>query len=132
MNQPDAYAMSTAGFWGIVAIFEGLHPAAACGAAFGCFFFLSFPDPDQRPLIRKIALLFFSWGVGYSLGTAAAGSKDWGAFAMFIAICGSALSATVFGVLNLMVHNNSDLPKWLSKLLDRLPFTKSRTPDEPQ
>lgn len=132
MNEPDAYAMSTAGFWAIVSILEGLHPAAACGAAFGCFFFLAFPDPDKRPILRKISLLFFSWGVGYSLGTAAAGSANWNGFAMFIAISGSALSATVFGVINLMVRNDGPLPKWLATILDRLPFTKSRNPDEPQ
>lgn len=132
MNEPSISAMTTYLGWVIVSVLQGLHPGAACGAAFGCFFFLAFPDPDKRPVMRKLALLAFSWGVGYSLGTAAAGSATWSSFAMFVAVSSSALAATVFGVFNLMVKNDGPLPKWLGVILDRVPFLKSRNTDEPK
>lgn len=132
MNEPSPEALATYSFWVLVSVIQGLHPAAACGAAFGCFFLLAFPDPDRRPIVRKVCLLMFSWGVGYSLGTLTAGSASWSGAAMFVAVSGSALAATVFGVINIMIRNDGPLPKWLATILDRLPFLKPRNPNDPQ
>lgn len=132
MSEPNIEAMTTSVGSFLFAIAQGLHPGAACGAAFGCFFFLAFPDAEKRPVARKLSLLAFSWGVGYSLGTAAAGSVTWSGFAMFVAVSSSALAATIFGVINLMVRNDGPLPKWMATILDRVPFLKSRNSDEPK
>ena len=132
MNEPTLEAFRSYLLWLVVSVAQGLHPVAATGAAFGCCFLLAFPDPDKRPVVRKFCLLMFSWGVGYSLGTATAESPHWSGLAMFVAISGAALAAAVFGVVNLMVRNDGPLPRWLSTILDRVPFLKPRPPNDPQ
>jgi len=126
MNQPSIEAFLTWLALAILTTMQALHPGAACGAAFGCAFLLGYPDPSKRAIVRKWFLIIGSWGTGYSVGTAAVGSPGWEPFAMFFALATSALSAAVFGALNLMVRNDGPLPKWLGAVLDRVPFTKSR------
>ncbi|MEG0064750.1 MAG: putative holin [Pseudomonas sp.] len=132
MNEPSVSAMTTYFGWVIVSVLQGLHPGAACGAAFGCFFFLSFPDPDKRPVLRKTALLAFSWGWGYSVGDAVSKTEHWANWTMVSAVTAAAMAATVFGVINLMVANNGPVPFWVEWIVDRVPFLKSRNTDEPK
>lgn len=96
-------------------LLQALQPAAAMGAAFGCVFFMAFPDP-KSPLVflRKLGLLAFSWGLGYAVG------KDVGSFGMAWAVVVSALAATLMGALNLMVRNDGPLPDWFKSLLNAL------------
>lgn len=109
-------------------IIEQLHPGAAMGASFGCFFFLAFADPTKgtwlEKMVRKTMLLVFSWGVGYAFGAGVAASPEWKDVAMFAAVAGSALGATIFGALNLMVRNDGPLPRWLSAIVDRIPVLR--------
>lgn len=109
-------------------VLEQLHPGAAMGASFGCFCFLGFADPTVgtwfEKLIRKVSLLIFSWGTGYAIGSAIGTSADWAGYAMISAVGGSALGATFFGALNLMIRNDGPLPRWLSSIVDRLPVLR--------
>lgn len=132
MNEPSISAMTTYLGWVLISTLQGLHPGAACGAAFGCFFFLSFPDPDKRPVMRKTALLAFSWGWGYSVGDAVAKSEHWSNWSMVSAVTAAAMAATIFGVINLMVANNGPVPLWLEWIVNRVPFLKSRNSDDPK
>lgn len=106
----------------MMGVFQALHPQAAMGASFGCFFFLAFPD--RGGVGRKILLLVFSWGIGYATGTGVAVSPDWGGYAMASAVVCSALASAVFGVVNLMIRNDGPMPKWLDNVLNRIPFLR--------
>ena len=49
MTEPNAAAWSISWFGLLVlAVLEQLHPGAASGASFGCFFLLAFPDPLKK------------------------------------------------------------------------------------
>lgn len=117
--------------WSLI---EQLHPGAASGASFGCFFFLAFADPTKgstvERLFRKVALLMFSWGLGYAVGSGLAASPNWGSFAMAAAVGISALSAAIFGALNLTIRNDGPLPRWLGGILDRIPTLKRGSDNE--
>lgn len=110
------------------AVIEQLHPGAASGASFGCFFFLAFADPTKgsaiERLTRKVGLLVFSWGLGYSAGVGIAPSQAWGSYAMAFATGTSAVAAAIFGSLNLTIRNDGPLPRWLAAILDRIPVLK--------
>ncbi len=109
-------------------VLEQLHPGAAMGASFGCFMFLAFADPTAaswfEKLIRKVSLLIFSWGAGYAIGSGIGTSANWAGYAMISAVGGSALGATLFGALNLMIRNDGPLPRWLSSIVDRVPVLR--------
>lgn len=115
------------GLW-VFSVVEQLHPGAASGASFGCFFFLAFPDPQKgtalEQTLRKICLLIASWGAGYATGSALGQSTNWSALAMPMAILISALAAAIIGALNLTVRNDGPLPQWLSNILNRIPILK--------
>lgn len=110
-----------------------LHPGAAAGASFGCFFFLAFPDPSAgrwwETLTRKFALLVFSWGAGYAVGDGIATSSEWAGWAKAAAVAVSAIAATVMGALNLMVRNDGPLPRWLGAIVDRVPLLRGSRND---
>lgn len=112
----------------VFSVIEQLHPGAASGASFGCFFFLAFPDPQKgtafEQTLRKIVLLIGSWGAGYATGAALAQSANWSAWAMPVAVIISALAAAIIGALNLTVRNDAPLPQWLSNILNRIPILK--------
>lgn len=132
MNDRSLEALFTSAMWAIISWFQGLDVVPACGAAAGCAFLIAYPDVVNRPVLRKVCGLVFSWFLGYSVGKAVAGmDKPWNEWSMFAAIFGAAFSATIFGALNLMFKNDGPLPKWISQILDRVPFLKSRnTPDD--
>lgn len=101
-------------FW-FIGVMEQLHPGAATGAAFGCVFFMFFPDPQGKMVLtRKIGLLIFSWGAGYAIG------KDVSGFNMAWAIGISTVAATLAGAANLMIGNNGPLPEWLKSTIDAI------------
>lgn len=116
--------------WSVI---EQLHPGAASGASFGCFFFLAFPDPTVgrwfEQLVRKFALLVFSWGSGYGIGSGLAASAAWSGWAMAGACGTAAMVATLVGALNLMVRNDGPLPRWLGAILDRFPASRGPSND---
>lgn len=118
--QGSCLAFSTLCLWALV---EQLHPGAASGASFGCFFLLAFPDPVKdrwfELALRKIGLLIFSWGMGYGVGVGHAAGG--GHYAIAVAGFVSALSSTVFGAINLMVRNDGPIPRWLQAIVDRIP-----------
>lgn len=61
--------METFGGWGLATMFGLLaviHPHAAAGAAFGCFFFLASPASTNRR--QRLLLAVFSFGIGYAAG----------------------------------------------------------------
>lgn len=127
MLDPSAQGSCLAFSWLCLwALAEQLHPGAASGASFGCFFLLAFPDPTRDRWIelaaRKIGLLVFSWGLGYGIGSGHASSG--GHYAIAQACATSALAATVFGAINLMVRNDGPLPTWLKAIVDRIPTLK--------
>lgn len=115
-------------------VLEQLHPGAAMGASFGCFFFLVYPDPTSgnwfEKFLRKFALLIFSWGAGYSVGSGLSTSENYQGWAMLSGIAGSCLAAAIGGALNLMVRNNGPLPQWLGDIVDRIPVLRKRTDDQ--
>jgi hypothetical protein len=110
----------------IWSVFEQLHPGAASGASFGCFFLLALPDPVKthwlEVLARKVCLLIFSWGLGY--GAAEGHASGGGHYAILIGCATAALAAAIFGALNLMVRNDGPLPIWLKAIMDRIPVLK--------
>lgn len=126
-NQGQCLVLSWLCFYAMV---EQLHPAAAMGTSFGCFCFLAFADPTVgkwwEKLMRKIALLIFSWGAGYGAGSAVGYSADpeIAKYAMITALSVAAVSATLAGAINLMVRNDGPLPKWLSAIVDRIPVLR--------
>jgi len=121
--QGSCAAFSTVCLWTLL---EQLHPGAASGASFGCFFLLAFPDPIKDRWLelaaRKFGLLVFSWGMGYGIGSGHA--QGGGTYAIAYACGTSALAAGVFGAVNLMVRNDGPLPKWLAAIVDRIPTLK--------
>lgn len=126
MSDPNAVAWPAIVGLYIWSVFEQLHSGAASGASFGCFFLLAMADPVRGSwselIFRKVGLLVFSWGLGYGLG--AGHAAEGGSYALAIACGVSALAATVFGALNLMVRNDGPLPRWLSAIVDRIPILK--------
>ena len=132
MNDRSIEALMSYLGWALVSWLQGLDPVSACGAAVGCAFLIAYPDAVDRPVFRKVFGMVFSWGVGYSIGTAVAGlEKPWSSLDMFAAIFASAFAAAIFGALNLMFKNDGPLPNWLERILDRVPFLKSRNnPDD--
>lgn len=126
MSDPNAVAWPAIVGLYIWSVFEQLHPGAASGASFGCFFLLAMSDPDRPSWLelisRKIGLLVFSWGLGYGMGDGHAAGG--GNYAIALACGTSALAATIFGALNLMVRNDGPLPRWLSAIVDRIPILR--------
>lgn len=126
----DALKCGTLACFYALSVLEQLHPAAAMGTSFGCFCFLAFADPTvgkwYEKFLRKFALLIFSWGAGYAAGAGIGGSADpeVSKYAMIAAVGVSALSATIFGALNLMIRNDGPLPKWLGSIVDRIPVLR--------
>lgn len=126
-TQGQCVALSWLCLW---ALAEQLHPGAAMGTSFGCFCFLAFADPTvgkwYEKLLRKVALLIFSWGAGYGAGSGIGYSSDpeVAKYAMITAVLVAAVSATVLGAVNLMVRNDGPLPKWLSAIVDRIPVLR--------
>ena len=124
MVEPNSAAWTLTGLaLVILAVLEQLHPGAASGASFGCFFLLALPDPLRNSwweiVLRKMLMLVFSWGWGYAMGSGHA--AEGGHYAMATACGHAALAAAVFGSLNLMFRNDGPLPPWLSAMLDRIP-----------
>lgn len=132
MNDRSIEALLTYLAWALVSWLQALDPVSACGAAVGCAFLIAYPDAVERPVFRKVFGMVFSWGVGYSVGTFVAGlERPWNSLAMFAAIFAAAFAAAIFGALNLMFKNDGPLPNWLERILDRVPFLKSRNnPDD--
>lgn len=131
MIDPNSQGQCLALTWlCIFALAEQLHPASAMGTSFGCFCFLAFADPTvgkwYEKLLRKIALLIFSWGAGYAAGSAIAASTDpdVAKYAMIVAVVAAAVSATLLGAVNLMIRNDGPLPKWLGAIVDRIPVLR--------
>lgn len=114
------------------ALFASLEQGPAMGAVFGAFFFMAMPSPDI-PLWRKLLLLCFSWGLGYSAGIAV---TSWGdtpgeyeRLSMFCAIAFSALGSGAFSSWH-AYQNGGPVPQWIDFLLDRLPFLKTKRGDD--
>lgn len=127
MTEPNAAAWSVSWFGLLIlAVLEQLHPGAASGASFGCFFLLAFPDPVKKSwfevVLRKMGLLIFSWGWGYGMGSGHA--AEGGHYAIAIACGHAAVAATLFGSLNLMFRNDGPMPPWLSAIVDRIPILR--------
>lgn len=127
MVEPNSAAWTIYGLSvAFISIMLALHPGAASGASFGCFFLLALPDPlNARRLeivLRKMAMLIFSWGWGYSMGSGHA--ADGGNYAMAMSIGHSAMAAGIFGSLNLMFRNDGPLPPWLAAIVDRIPILR--------
>lgn len=108
---------------GVVVGGLAVHPYAAAGAAFGCCFYLA--SPATAKSWRRILLVMFSWGIGYSSGAYAFDmSEPRSIGAMLVGASVAALAAVVFSGLYKVAENESPLPPWLSNILDRIPFLK--------
>lgn len=126
MNDPNAVICPAAVCLYAWSVLEQLHPGAASGASFGCFFLLALPDPVRthwvEVITRKLCLLIFSWGLGYG---AAKGHFDGGGnYSILVGCASAALAAAVFGAINLMIRNDGPLPIWLKAIMDRIPVLK--------
>ena len=113
------------------AVICSLEQGPAMGAVFGAFFFMAMRTPDIT-FWRKLLLLLFSWGLGYSAGIAV---TSWGdtpgeyeRLSMFCAITVSALGSGAFSGWH-SYQLGGPVPSWIVLLLDRLPFLKKRGDD---
>lgn len=107
----------------------GIHPHAAAGAAFGCFFFLASPASTGRR--QRIFLGVFSFGIGYAAGVFAyGGGPPFNEKAMFVAGSVSALAAVVWMGLYRMAAADGPLPQWLKDTLGYLPLFRRKGPDD--
>ena len=113
------------------ALFASLEQGPAMGAVFGAFFFMAMKTPDIT-IWRKLLLLLFSWGLGYSAGIAVTSLGDtpgeYERLSMFCAIAFSALGSGAFSSWH-TYQNGGPVPSWIVLLLDRLPFLKKRGDD---
>lgn len=77
---------------GLLMLMLGMHPHAAAGAAFGCFFFLASPASTNRR--QRLLLAVFSFGIGYAAGVFVyGGGPPYSEKAMVVAASVSALAA---------------------------------------
>lgn len=113
------------------ALMISLEQGPAMGAVFGAFFFMAMKTPDIS-IWRKLLLLLFSWGLGYSSGIGVSSFGDtpgeYERLSMFCAITVSALGSGAFSSWH-SYQNGGPVPKWILLLLDRLPFLKNRGDD---
>jgi hypothetical protein len=114
---------------GLLALMLGLHPHAAAGAAFGCFFFLASPASTNRR--QRLLLGVFSFGIGYAAGVFAyGGGPPYNEKAMFVAGSVSALAAVIWTGLHRMAAGDGPLPQWLKDTLGFIPLFRRKKPDD--
>lgn len=120
--------METFGGWSLAIMFGLLaviHPHAAAGAAFGCFFFLASPSSTGR--IQRIWLGVFSFGIGYAAGVFAYGEgPPFSNKAMLVSGTVSALAAVIWTGLHRMAEGDKPLPQWLKDLLHMIPALRGK------
>lgn len=114
---------------GIMAGFAGMHPHAAAGAVFGCFFFLVFPPVTTRK--QRALLGLFSFGMGYAFGVFCyGGGPPYNEKAMFPAGGLSALVVVIWLGLKRMADADGTLPQWIKDTLNFIPLFRNKGPDD--
>lgn len=114
---------------GLLLLMAGMHPHAAAGAAFGCFFFLASPGRTKRR--ERLLLVVFSFGIGYAAGVFAyGGGPPYNEKAMFVAGSVSALAVGIWTGLKRMTDADGPLPQWLKDTLGFIPLLRRKGPDD--
>jgi hypothetical protein len=100
-----------------------VNPYVAIGASFGCVFFLQYPS--VLSLGRRIALAFFSWGLGYATGVFWYGQgPPWVPEGLLPALAAAALGSAVFTAMAAMVEKDGKLPDWLEAVIKLFPWRR--------
>lgn len=103
----------------ILGAFSYLHPWAATGAVFGCFFFMTMQPEISK--LKKLMLTIVSWGAGYASGVWMYGEgPPWSQKAMIVGFIGSALAVVLMTSLHAFIQNGGNIPTWLQTILDKL------------
>lgn len=114
---------------GLLAALAAMHPWAAIGAAFGCCFVMAYP-PKNTSYLARVALILFSWGVGYAHGVwwFPAG-PPYDPSAMLPAVALSAVGVVLGLAAVRMMEHDGPLPAWLEGILGHLPLIKRKGGD---
>lgn len=114
---------------GLMAALLAMHPWAAIGAAFGCCFVMAYPPKDTN-YFQRMALMIFSWGLGYGHGVFwYPEGPPYNPSAMLPSVALSALAVVIGLAVVKMVELNGGLPEWLKDVLGMLPLTKRKGGD---
>ncbi len=112
-----------------VAVLLSLHPWAAIGAAGGCFFFMAYP-PKKTTYLARMALMVFSWMLGYASGVFFyPDGPPYDPSAMLPAVALSALAVVLGLAVVKMMERGGPLPLWVDGILDRIPVLKRKGDD---
>lgn len=111
---------------GFLAVLMAMHPWAAVGAGFGCCFVMAYP-PKKTSYLARLALILFSWGIGYAHGVFWYPSgPPYDPSAMLPSVALSAVGVVIGLAIVRMVELNGGLPEWLKDILGMLPLTKRK------